>query len=298
MKLRRWWWLVALALVVGVEALLRIIGAGAPPARFCPDGSPRGAFRYAERNRFPEARPNSSAPFVLCLGDGWTYGLGVAAEQAWPRLLQKHLKDAGVAARVANLGRVDATTADVSRQLAEAVKAYRPSRIVVLVGAQDAAPLALLEQYPLGNPDRLGDCERPLFRGLHYLARRRLALRWYVDDPDRPDNKEYLPRRGTVAQTKIALDTINDIARRSGVQPIFLTYPSLTQRRSGAPHLPLEGRYDFLIRDAVAGAGGRLVDLDTRWAGRTESFLLPWMLWPHPNAAGHADIAAAVAAAW
>jgi hypothetical protein len=42
---------------------------------------------------------------IVTLGDSFTFGWGVNAEESWPKLLEEHLKSTGVDVEIANLGR-------------------------------------------------------------------------------------------------------------------------------------------------------------------------------------------------
>jgi lysophospholipase L1-like esterase len=288
-------WLVLPALLLAVELGWRLLGLGVPPAAYCPDGSPREGHAFAQRGHAPSEL--IQAPYILCFGDGWTYGVGVPLEQTWPAVLQETLVASGAKNRVLNFAGPTDTTSEVAGRLPGAFRTFHPSVAVVFVGAQDAVPLKLAAEFGLGAALEPKRCRRPVSFFGHWLGRQRLAFRLWRDDPDRPDNKEFLPRRGTVAATQRALLDIAQLADLSDVRVVFVTYPDLARRPTGPPFLPLESRYNFLIQGAANESGASLVDLRSRWGEHTPEYLLDWLIWPHPNAAGHADIAAAVAAA-
>lgn len=286
--------LIVLGALIVVDLLLRLFGVGVPPAAYCINGAPRGNFRYQPR-LIDDAPPSEEGvETILCFGDSWTFGLGVNDKQTWPAVLQNLLDERGDQARVVNLANPADRTADVVELLPSRMLRYRSKKAIVFVGAQDATPLALLEQTPLGNPSTPERCPRPLWRLGHWFTRRYHAFQLSVDSPDPPENKEYLPRRGTVADTQMQLLRLGQLASERKIDLIFITYPSLPTERRGTPYLPLEGRYNFLIHSAAKSFSMHVVDLEERWGNRTENYLLDWLIWPHPNAQGHADIAAAV----
>jgi lysophospholipase L1-like esterase len=231
----------------------------------------------------------------VCFGDAWTFGLGVSRAETWPAQLESLLVRHDPDARVVNAASTLTTAADVARLFRREVTRYRAAQAVVFVGAQDAAPADVLQKHPLGDPFHPANCRRPTWRLGHLLRRRLQTYRLWVDPPDPPDQEAKIERRQSVTQTQTALLDIAQAAQAAGVRLVFVTYPTLHLRRAGRPYLPLENRYNFLIQTAAASFGARMVDLAARWGDKTPDYLLPWMMWPHPNAAGHLDIARAVA---
>jgi lysophospholipase L1-like esterase len=299
MKHRGRW--LAPAIVIGalllIEILLRLIGAGVPPPRYCADGSPRGRFGYGVRNRYVDSIPADTAHYVVCFGDSWTFGLGVTADEAWPARLETLLKKHDANARVVNAAVAHAVTADVARVFRPLIIRYRARQVVIFVGAQDATPLDLLKAHPLGEPFHQGDCPRPWFRLGHWFSRRWFAFQLRLHPLDPVDNKLPVERRSSMTATQMNLLALAQTASELGVTAVFVTYPTLPPGAHDMPLLPLENRYNFLIHAAAAAFSLPEVDLEKRWGDRTERYLLPWLIWPHPNAAGHADIAKAIAAA-
>jgi acyl-CoA thioesterase-1 len=73
---------------------------------------------------------------IVALGDSLTAGLGVAAEEAYPALLEQHLRRAGYAYRVVNAGVSGDTSAGGLRRL-DWVLRSRPEIVIVALGAND-----------------------------------------------------------------------------------------------------------------------------------------------------------------
>jgi lysophospholipase L1-like esterase len=234
--------------------------------------------------------------YVVCFGDGWTFGLGVTRGETWPTRLEELLRRHDETFRVVNAATPGATSDDVAQSFGRLLARHRARHAVVLVGAQDAAPTALLADYPPGDPFRaVGSCRPPLWRTGHWLNRRARAFRLWLWPLDPPESQASTPRVNAVSRTQLNLMNIAQAAQTMGVNLVLLNYPRLVPRKSSAPHLPLENRYNFLIAGAAASFDAKLGDLEKRWGAKTPDYLLPWMLWPHPNAAGHWDIARAVA---
>jgi len=294
----RWRWaLVLLFLIVGVEVTLRILGTGVPPTEFCPDGAARGDFRYEPRLRSGDQGFNPQKRTILCFGDGWSYGLGVSESITWPRRLEYLLQQRDDSFRVINLARPENTSAEVAGQFHRSLVKYQPEKAVVFIGLQDATPRSLLNQYPLPDPNQGQSCRRPSWRLLAILKIRYRAWRWSLEPIDPPENKEFLDRRLAVYQTLNYLQTIRQEAEQAGVELVFITYPELNQQDDPRPHLPLEHRNNYLIRQAAADSPNvKLYDLGDRLRNAPAAeYLLPWMLWPHPNDDLHFKIAVELA---
>ena len=84
----------------------------------------------------PVASAGSGERVVVALGDSLTAGLGVAAEEAWPALLDARLRREGYPYRVVNAGVSGDTTAGGLRRV-DWVLRSRPEVAVVALGAND-----------------------------------------------------------------------------------------------------------------------------------------------------------------
>ena len=73
---------------------------------------------------------------IVALGDSLTAGLGVAADEAYPALLESRLRRAGYAYRVVNAGVSGDTSAGGLRRL-DWVLRSRPEIVIVALGAND-----------------------------------------------------------------------------------------------------------------------------------------------------------------
>jgi acyl-CoA thioesterase-1 len=84
----------------------------------------------------PVASARSGERVVVALGDSLTAGLGVAAEEAWPALVDARLRREGYPYRVVNAGVSGDTTAGGLRRV-DWVLRSRPEVAVVALGAND-----------------------------------------------------------------------------------------------------------------------------------------------------------------
>lgn len=80
-----------------------------------------------------------ASPRILVVGDSLTAGLGVAPEAAYPSLLQKKLRAAGMKeAVIVNAGTSGATTAFGVKTIRFHLKRARPDLLIYALGANDA----------------------------------------------------------------------------------------------------------------------------------------------------------------
>jgi acyl-CoA thioesterase-1 len=105
------------------------------------------------------------APRIVCLGDSLTAGLGVAAEQAYPALLQQRLRAAGQDYEVVNAGVSGDTSAGGLRRLDWSLRG-NVRVLVVALGANDG-----LRGLPVTEMEKnlAAIIERAQGRGIHVL---------------------------------------------------------------------------------------------------------------------------------
>lgn len=73
---------------------------------------------------------------IVALGDSLTSGRGISKDEAYPAILERMLKDAGLPYTVSNHGISGDTTADALRRLTAALD-EQPSIMIVALGAND-----------------------------------------------------------------------------------------------------------------------------------------------------------------
>ncbi|HOV73671.1 MAG TPA: GDSL-type esterase/lipase family protein [Candidatus Hydrogenedentes bacterium] len=86
--------------------------------------------RYGYRDVEPLAIPRG-AYRIMALGDSFTYGFGVEAEQTWPKQLETMLRARGCHAAVMNLGKPGADPAFYADAAERAIPVLKPNLIVV-----------------------------------------------------------------------------------------------------------------------------------------------------------------------
>jgi len=80
--------------------------------------------------------PARAKPVIVALGDSITSGLGVAADEAYPALLEARLRRDGYAYRVVNAGVSGDTTAGGLRRVDWVLRA-QPEIVILALGAND-----------------------------------------------------------------------------------------------------------------------------------------------------------------
>jgi lysophospholipase L1-like esterase len=109
-----------LLLGLATEGILRLVAPGLKNTYFAPvdpdtgvgytGGHPFSYNRFRMREiEFPRARPDGERR-ILCLGDSITFGYGLAAESAWPKVLQRRVAAEGGGAFCINASGTGATT--------------------------------------------------------------------------------------------------------------------------------------------------------------------------------------------
>lgn len=84
----------------------------------------------------PVTQQSSKPPRVVFLGDSLTEGYGVAKEKAYPALIEKKIKAAGLTWQVINAGVSGSTTASAKTRMDWQLKS-KPEVIVIALGAND-----------------------------------------------------------------------------------------------------------------------------------------------------------------
>lgn len=170
---------------------------------------------------------------IAVLGDSLTAGLGVAAEEAYPALLEARLRREGLAYRVVNAGVSGDTTAGALRRLDWVLRA-RPDVVVVALGANDG-----LRGLPV---DAMRDNLVAIVTRLRRAGARVLLAGMR------------LPPNYGDAYTRAFADAFDDVARRTSVPRL----PFLLEGVAGVPAL---NQPDGIHPNA---AGQRVV-ADTVW---------------------------------
>src|SRR5712691_7679877 len=87
---------------------------------------------------------------IVALGDSFTYGWGVEAEESWPKALEQRLRSSGLDVEVANLGKPGASPRDYADIAEKSISLLRPD--VVIVGVLQGDDLAQMDLPPPPAP--------------------------------------------------------------------------------------------------------------------------------------------------
>ncbi len=104
---------------------------------------------------------------IVTLGDSFTYGWGVEAEESWPKALEQRLRSSGLDVEVANLGKPGASPRDYADIAEKSISLLHPD--VVIVGVLQGDDLAQMD-LPPPPASRLGSA--PKVRARHERLRR------------------------------------------------------------------------------------------------------------------------------
>lgn len=221
---------------------------------------------------------------IATLGDSSTFGFGVAWEDTWSARLGSELERTGVASEVLCAGVVGYTVVQGLERYRSAVRPYRPDVVVAAFGACNE-----------GHLDRLSDREK--------LAASRAgagALRWLRERSRlvqlvlslRPASRGEPRPRVTPEELVGELDRLRAEVEADGARLVVLLPPRSAPCEQALPELR---EYSACLEALVERRA--LSALDARallrgWPLGEEDVLLDWF---HPNARGHALIAAALA---
>ncbi len=115
---------------------------------------------------------------ILAMGDSFTYGWGVAVEEAWPAVLERNVRAAGLDVEIANLGHPGGESTQYATLAERVIPLLRPDLVVVaMVPGND---IYQLDNPRMITPDRAS--VRPRRRApVVVRADAGRPLRWLVD---------------------------------------------------------------------------------------------------------------------
>lgn len=308
---------VAAALLLG-EGLLRTIGLGHPyfssPDLYQVSADPRILFEmrpgfdgYSEgttvrtnsrglRERELTLAPSQGTTRVLFLGDSVTFGSGVLAEEAFPRLLEPALSEAG-AGRVEtlNAGVVGYNTLQELGRLEEVGLAYRPDVVVLTFLVND-----LLESFSIFDhqymPTPPFAAQKVWLRKQSHLYRFVQGTYWRIAQDvrrARTGPTEPLRKRERMDERLTQLARIVDRTRASGARFFLLLYPD----NLGDPVSPGPSVERLTVRQELLRFADRqrvpVLDLTDALGDVNDPRARHFRLRedPHPSPAGHQAIA-------
>jgi hypothetical protein len=291
--------LLALGLLAALslgEGLARVWGGAPGTGGYAPvrtDGRDRGplnrrGYRDLERTL---AKPEGVRR-VLCLGDSFTWGVGVLFDDAWPQRLERTLsREQGERWEAVNLAEPGLNTVQEVQKLNAEGFAYAPDVVVIGYVLNDA------EGENAAEARRAADWLEERRRGpsplasffdhsaLFHLVRTRLRATRENRERIRNYMSMYADDSPGWIAAREALRTAGGLCRARGVPLIVAIFPLFAN--------PLDDRYPFTELHAkvarAAGEGGALVvDLLPRYRGlRWELLVVDGPRDEHPNEIAH-----------
>ena len=293
---------VVAALVVG-EAAARLFrssprGGGYAPVRTdTRERRPINARGYRDLERAIPKPPGVRR--IVCLGDSFTWGVGVLFDDAWPQRVERLLAREGGRWEAVNLAEPGLNTAQEASKLAGEGFAYEPDVVVlayVLNDSEDAnAAEARRAADWLEERHAAASAPRSLLDETALVPLVRGRIRATVENRRRiaDFHAMYAESYPGWAAGRKALRTIGGLCRARGVPLVVAVFPLFGN--------PLDESYPFAsehakVARAAAEAGARVLDLLPQYRG------LDWRLLvvdgaddEHPNEIAHRIAAQAIA---
>jgi lysophospholipase L1-like esterase len=170
---------------------------------------------------------------ILCIGDSFTFGIGVARGEKYPALLERRLRElpGGERYRVVNLGRPGTSSGYVLASLEKWLRRYRPACVVLMTGWNCNDHDFAQYRARTGRGRGLAWARARFLLGrlaVYRLARYELArLRATPDEAVYPEvmSMELYDFRDYQRIAMENVDAICEKLRRAGVPLVLLTYP-------------------------------------------------------------------------
>jgi len=229
---------------------------------------------------------------VIALGNSCTFGVGVADDETWPRLLEKEMRRFhGADAEVLNAGVPGYTAYQGLRWLAARGLALRPDLVLLCFGFNDAATWASRTDRETARALDARRRAAPLLRrsalaaGLARAARALLAGKGGGEENGGADETPRLPP-GDFVRTLVEA---KKLCEARGVPVVYLIWPFRKQKEEGNADLIA---YQPGVVAAAREAEAPLISLIEPFL-RAEGDLFVDNI--HPNAAGCSTAGAAIA---
>lgn len=273
--------------------------------RFQKDGGPLRHRHVTDGDGFrieAGAAPRSAACRILAVGDSYTAGMYVEAQEAWPAVLEAVLRARGYSVRVDNGGLQGHTITQERAEVLSRWAPLRPNIIVVGRSSNDLIDVAQLlrsgcrvggpppQEFEPALPERSLDLH--LVAGameararVHVMAER---LRGLMAGGPPPGEA---PAERAAAESAY-LEEACDLTRGAAGFGARVLFANLESQGCRPPCD--DGAFERRLTAAVSAAGASTVDLTAVLTGESMR-LLPWD--NHASPQGHAALAARLAAA-
>jgi hypothetical protein len=262
-------------------------------------GVPVATNQYGMRDSEPSSQITESPCRLAAVGDSYTFGFGVRAEQAYPKVLEKRLRNSSVARgcqfEVLNFGVIGYSSYDEDLMLKYRVVNFEPR--VVIIG------------YVLNDPeiDPIQPIHAYFAKPAWWQSFRLLSLSWawvtqIKNDHDRKrlgggDYYTYLHAPGQRKWQSVidAFGDIHDVTSRKNIKVLLVIFPELPESFKGKlwtdyPYTKIHQQ----VADLGIKNGFRVVDLlDSFSKYPSRDVVLPGND-DHPSVLGHEIAATAI----
>lgn len=288
------------------EGAVRLLGPSEQGPAYAPvrtdrrESRPQNSRGYRDLER--ASAPQPGVRRVVCLGDSFTWGVGVLYDDVWPQRLERLLaRERGESWEAVNLGERGLNTVQETAKLASEGLAYRPDVVVVGYvlndGEDENAAEARRVADWVAEGARPPSTARALLDRSALLRTVRSRLRATIENRRRIDGFRSMyaaDYAGWVAGRK-ALRAMGGLCRERGVPLVVAIFPLFGN--------PFDDSYPFTevhsqVAQAAAESGAKVVDLLPFYRG------LEWRLLvvdgprdEHPNEIAHRIAAQAIAKA-
>ncbi|MBI4880659.1 MAG: SGNH/GDSL hydrolase family protein [Planctomycetes bacterium] len=259
--------------------------------------------RHGFRGRaFAEEKPEGTFR-IACVGDSYTFGMGVGDDETWPARLQA-LVDLRAGAGRCEVWNCGVPAYDTPQELAfltKTVLPFRPDLVLLCYYLNDAKTTE--EIYRSDNPlERLLEMlSQPRREGFRAFVRRhsvladvlaeQLFFRLAMDRYAFSYLEVYRADLEGWREAKQALVRMRDLLREQGIRFGVITYPLLIRREGALESSAADAIvHEFLRQESIAA-----FDLAPSFHDRDVDALRVHPYDPHPNAAAHQIAAEAVA---
>ena len=269
--------LLAFGLVAGLfagEVAARIVGASGRGGGYAPvrtdtrERRPINSKGYRDLER-AIPRP-AGVRRVVCLGDSFTWGVGVLFDDAWPQRVERLLARDGGRWEAVNLGEPGLNTVQEAAKLEAEGLAYDPDVVVlayVLNDSEDANAAEARRAADWIEDERARDAAEPSLlerTALFPLVRDRLRATFENRRRIADFRAMYADGYPGWQAGRQALRSIVGLCRSRGVPLVVAIFPLFGN--------PLDDGYPFAaehakVAQAAAEAGARVVDLLPRYRG-------------------------------
>jgi len=293
-----------LAALVAGEAAARVVRARAKNGGYAPvrtDTRERRPINSRGYRDLERAIPKpAGVRRVLCLGDSFTWGVGVLFDDAWPQRVERLLsREGGGRWEAVNLGEPGLNTVEEASKLQAEGIAYEPDAVVLAYVLNDSEDANAAEARRAADwlAERRAAAEAPpsLLDRTALVPLFRQRIRATIENRRRIDDfrSMYEDAYPGWAAARQALRSIGGLCRERGVPLVVAVFPLFGN--------PLDESYPFAaehrkVAQAAAEAGARVLDLLPQYRG------LDWRLLvvdgasdEHPNEIAHRIAAQAIA---